>query len=280
MKTRTFETQIEIDAPVETVWKALTEAEEITRWFAPQARTKPGVGGHIWMSWGAPWEGENKIEIWEPGRHLRTSWPWAPPQAEGAAEAGKPVPLTVDYYLESRGGKTVLRLVHSGFGYGAGWDDEFDGISRGWAYELRSLRFYLERHRGKPRLAIWKRQRVSLPVEETWRRLMGPEGLVKQGSLEGLREGDSYSITAATGDQFRGKVVVHNPPLDFAGTIENLGDALLRVGNENSGDGGRELWFWVASYGRVESEMEALKERWAERLQRLFPEAKKAEAGG
>ena len=32
MKARTVETQIEIEAPIEAVWKALTEAEEITRW--------------------------------------------------------------------------------------------------------------------------------------------------------------------------------------------------------------------------------------------------------
>jgi hypothetical protein len=32
-KTRTFETSIEIDAPPEMVWRALTEAEELTRHF-------------------------------------------------------------------------------------------------------------------------------------------------------------------------------------------------------------------------------------------------------
>jgi len=271
-KTRTVETQIEINAPVEAVWKALTEAEEITRWFAPEARVQPGVGGHIWMSWGAPWEGENKIEIWEPNRHLRTTWPFAPPQAEGEAA---PVPLTVDYYLESRGGKTVLRLVHSGFGYGAGWDEEFDGVRRGWGYELRSLRFYLERHRGTPRRVAWVRHRVYLSPEEAWKRLMSPEGLLTQGAIAGLKEGDAYSVTAATGDTFRGKVLANNPPLDFGGSAENLGDALFRLGNENSGDGGREIWFWLGAYGRPAAEMEALQARWAAHLQKLFPEAKK-----
>ena len=271
-KTRTVETQIEINAPVEAVWKALTEAEEITRWFAPEARVQPGVGGHIWMSWGAPWEGENKIEIWEPNRHLRTTWPFAPPQAEGEAA---PVPLTVDYYLESRGGKTVLRLVHSGFGYGAGWDEEFDGVRRGWGYELRSLRFYLERHRGTPRRVAWVRHRVYLSPEEAWKRLMSPEGLLTQGAIAGLKEGDAYSVTAATGDTFRGKVLANNPPLDFGGSAENLGDALFRLGNENSGDGGREIWFWLGAYGRPAEEIDAYKARWAAHLQKLFPEAKK-----
>lgn len=269
-KTRTVETQIEINAPVEAVWKALTEAEEITRWFAPEARTKPGVGGHIWMSWGPPWEGENKIEIWEPNRHLRTSWPFGPPQAEGEAA---PVPLTVDYYLESRGGKTVLRLVHSGFGFGAAWDQEFDGVNRGWGYELRSLRHYLERHRGTQRATAWKRLPIQVPFDDAWKKLTGPHGLAARGSLNGLREGDPYSITAATGDEFRGRVLVYNPPRDFAATVENLNDALLRLGIEPSGHGSWEIWFWVAAYGRPASEMEALKARWTAQLQKLFPEA-------
>ena len=43
---------------------------------------------------------------------------------------------------------TTLRLVHSGFGPGADFDEEYDGISQGWPVELRSLRHYLENHAG------------------------------------------------------------------------------------------------------------------------------------
>lgn len=47
---RTVEKQIEIAAAPETVWRALTEAEEITRWYAPKAETTPGVGGRLFLS--------------------------------------------------------------------------------------------------------------------------------------------------------------------------------------------------------------------------------------
>ncbi len=270
MTTRTVETQIVIDAPVEAVWKALTEAGEITRWFAPEAKSTPGVGGVIWLSWGAPWEGENKIEIWEPNRHLRTTWPFAPPPPPGE-ESSPPLPLTVDYYLESRGGKTVLRLVHSGFGFGAGWDDEYDGVRRGWRFELASLRHYLERHRGTPRVLGYARKRIGLSTEEAWQRLMSPAGLLARGSLEGLREGDPYSITTATGDEFRGRVHVYAPPRDFSGTVENLNDALFRLGIEPFGEGAQGVWIWLAAYGRPAKEMEAFKARWDAQLEKLFP---------
>ena len=128
---RKVELSVEINAPVEAVWKALVEGEELTRWFPLDARVTPGAGGSVWMSWGAPWEGEAKIEIWEPNRHLRTVEP--PPKPES-------IPVVLDYYLESRGGKTILRLVQS-FGTGQDWEDEYyESVSRGWPFMFANLR--------------------------------------------------------------------------------------------------------------------------------------------
>ena len=49
---RAHETRIEIDAPIEEVWKALTDATEIARWFAPKMSVEPGVGGTVIADWG------------------------------------------------------------------------------------------------------------------------------------------------------------------------------------------------------------------------------------
>ena len=35
--TRTQQHEIVIDAPLEAVWKAITDAEELTRWFVQEA---------------------------------------------------------------------------------------------------------------------------------------------------------------------------------------------------------------------------------------------------
>lgn len=76
-KTRSIVHEIEIDAPIETVWKALTEAEELTRWFSELARVTPGVGGSYWVSWGEGQSGESRVEAWEPGRRiLLRNLPW------------------------------------------------------------------------------------------------------------------------------------------------------------------------------------------------------------
>ncbi|MGH9858845.1 MAG: SRPBCC family protein, partial [Candidatus Acidiferrales bacterium] len=48
-QTRSVEETIEINAPVEAVWKALTDAEELTRWFPLKAGENPD--GTVWMAW-------------------------------------------------------------------------------------------------------------------------------------------------------------------------------------------------------------------------------------
>ena len=242
-QTRTVETELEIDAPVDAVWKALTDAKELTRWFPLQAKVRPGKGGAMWVSWGQPFEGESTIEIWEPGQHLRTGWPFT------ASPDGDPRPLVVDYFLEGRGGKTVLRLVHSGFGVGAKWDNEYEGVTRGWAFELRGLRHYLENHAGKDRRTIWVSKPTSLSPAEAIARVIGPEGRVVRGSIEGLKEGDPYRLELVGMNQhMEGVVDINMRPRSFAATVKNLNNAYFRCDMENCG-GGEMVWVWFSTYG-------------------------------
>jgi uncharacterized protein YndB with AHSA1/START domain len=88
--TRSAEGRIELDAPIEAVWKALTDARELERWFPLDARVEPGGGGTIWMSWRNEYEGEQKILSWDPPRHLTTTW---------EMHAGEQPPQRTDYRL-------------------------------------------------------------------------------------------------------------------------------------------------------------------------------------
>jgi uncharacterized protein YndB with AHSA1/START domain len=133
--TRSHETRIEIAAPIEEVWKALTEASEIARWFAPNIKVEPGVGGIFLADWGPGIEWKTAIEVWEPNRHLRLA---------ETREQPEPCRLLQDYFLEVEGGKTVLRLVHSGFGTSAEWDNEYEGTRGGWPVCFFRLKHGLE----------------------------------------------------------------------------------------------------------------------------------------
>lgn len=259
---RRLDMSIDIEAPAEAVWQALTDPGELTRWFPLQAKVNPGAGGTIWVSWGPPHEGAWRIDIWEPARRLRLI-----DMGSGNSDL---VGGALDHLLEGAGGKTTLRLTHSGFGRGNEWDEEFDEVRRGWRFELRSLRHYLERHRRTPRLAIWPRAALpaGYPVMRAWERLMSRDGLLREGALAGLRERDRFAIRTAAGDSLQGTVLINEPP-DFTGIVENLNEALLRV-HVSSGRGLREAGLWLATWGVPRTQVEAIERGWGEMLRPLL----------
>jgi len=275
---RKIEHEIEIDAPVETVWKALTDASELMRWFPLDARAEPGPGGIIWYSWGPPYEGKNRIEVWDPPRRLKLTdasigghHVVEAAKATGAAiEEPSARRVAMDFTLEAAaGGKTLLRLVHSGFGEGADWDEEFDATSRGWVHEFLGLRHYLEGHRGEDRRCVWARQKIELPREETWNRLMSSKGL----NLEGLARGDSFDRVISTGDRLQGNVLLCKPPNDFCAIIANLNGSFFRVSNEywSKPRPHAEPNLWLSTYGLLNHQALAIQASLTKLLARLFP---------
>ncbi|MEK6644082.1 MAG: SRPBCC domain-containing protein [Planctomycetota bacterium] len=261
---RSVEKVMEIKAPVEAVWKALTEADELTRWFPLQAKATPGVGGKIWVSWGAPIEGESEIQIWEPNRRLKTTWPFA----EGHGTMGGVV-LTVDYLLEAKGGTTTLRLVHSGFGHGADWDTQYDSVRQGWDFELRGMRHYLENHLGTPRRVIWSRRPVKTSVEATWQVVLGSKGLGALAAIQGAKSGAAYAFTSPEGTHYEGKLDLFNPPKQFSATVAGLNNAYLLIQAEACG-GAPEVWMWMNTYGVAEEVCRRVQGEWDGMLARLL----------
>ncbi len=239
-----IEVEVEIAADAETVWRALSEGEELKRWFTLDARVTPGEGGAIWQSFGEGAEWESPIEVWAPGKHLRV--------------AG------IDYYIESRGGSTVLRLVHSGFG-DAAWQDELDTLESGWTAFLENLKHYLERHPGEPRTVAYFRHPV-IPVsrQEAFART-----LTALGISQDLRAGDRYAATTSTGDSFEGIVKVSRAPINFSATLENWSDGFLFVEME-PGRGKCRPAIWISLYGDAGRDAEALTERIRTLLERAF----------
>ena len=70
--SRSHETVIDIKATPEEVFRAITDPEQIAKWFAPEARVDPRVGGEYFFSWGPGMEGRTTITAWEPGKHFGT----------------------------------------------------------------------------------------------------------------------------------------------------------------------------------------------------------------
>jgi uncharacterized protein YndB with AHSA1/START domain len=268
---RAFETSIEIDAPPKAVWKALTDAKELERWFPIHAKVKPGVGGSIWLSWGeGAATGEAPITIWEPGRRFQWQEHMKGPWSGGPVEGAGPWVVSIDFFIEARaGGGTVLRLVQSGFGKGQGWDDDYDSIANGWKHELRSMKQYLEHHRGRDRVAVYEKSSVPMKPEEAFAALTGARGLTAEGRVAGLKPGERYRVKAATGDVYEGRVLIHTPGRSFIGTVEALDDAVMRVEVERWGDkAGPFVWFSL--WGEAGKKAGALKAGWRRVLDEVF----------
>jgi uncharacterized protein YndB with AHSA1/START domain len=272
---RSIEKEIRILAPVDAVWKALTDAEELTRWFSLEAKVVPGEGGSIWMAWKEDWQHHTPIAAWEPNKHLRLIYVEPTPPTT----PGEPVPpfkipyqVAVDYYLESRGGETVLRLVHSGFSSDASWDSQYDGTVSGWDFQLAGLKLYLERHYGSPRRCIYCH--VAIPrvsIEQAWARLLSPAGLLQVEHPAPSQADSRYAFTTAAGDRLEGVVHVWKPPGGFSATVTNLNDAWMRLHIEElTLFNRRDVNFFIGTYALPEERVARLQANFDGLLKSLF----------
>lgn len=243
-KTRDIIVEIAIDAGEEAVWRAIAEGEELKRWFTLDARVTPGAGGSVWLSFGEGMDWETPIEIWEPKRRLRTVDP-------------APSTLAVDYYIESRGGQTVLRLVHSGFAADA-WEDEIETMTNGWRSFLAILKNYLEHHRGEPReVAYFRHPVVPLPRQDAFQRMLTAFGFDPGATM---RAGDRFDVTTKSGDRFAGVIDVIAPGVNLSGRVENWNDSFLMIEIE-PGRGQCRPAAWFSLYGPSGKDAPALQER-------------------
>jgi len=258
---RRVKKEIELNAGVDAVWRALTDGDELARWFPLSARVKPGARGSIFLSWGPGWEGESRIDAWEPGARLRL--------IEVQPEGAEPKGTIVEWTIEKRGGKTLLRLVQSSFAGGTDWDDEYYGSTEyGWGFMLVNLRHYLERHAGTPRQVAWPRRQVTVSRDEAYQRLAAPGGLFREGA-RGFVAGSEYMLEAATGEQFEGSVEFVRPPRGFCVSVRHLNDALLWLTIEG-GPGQHEVQLWLSAYNLPPAKVVAFEKDWAGVLERAF----------
>ncbi len=273
--TRAFRMSLDINAPPEDVWRALTEAEELVRWFPIGARVAQGQGGTMVWTWGEGWDWETRIDAWEPGRLLRLVQEDARPYDAH----GRPLPpgeveparIAMEFTLETHQGRTRLTLVHSGFGHGAAWDNEVEGVSEGWQAELRSLRHYLERHRGRDRHIGKAWLTTAVPRDQAWERLTGPGGF--RISPARPVEGGDYVVETPGGQRFTGTVELYLPGQTLAGTVRELGDGWFRVLTWKDGAGNTGVWAWVSTHGDPDPRLEEFQRSAEEALGRLFPAA-------
>ena len=132
MSERVIEKRLEFEAPVERVWKAITDAGELALWFGHRAEIDLRPGGDGFMTWENHGRYAMRIEEVVAPNRLVWSWIHEPDQPFDSAPATR-----VEWMLSAReGGGTVLELRETGFltdrHYGEnqhGWDEELGELT-------------------------------------------------------------------------------------------------------------------------------------------------------
>jgi hypothetical protein len=175
-----------------------------------------------------------------------------------SGESDKPA-VALDWLIETRGGKTVVRLVHSGFGTSSDWDDNYNAMTAGWRYFLFNLRHYLEKHRGTPRVMVSERRASPVSREELWNRLTGPGGFaISHGPADTPATGETRSATLA-GQKAFAHVEHATWPSHLWLRFPELGDAILFVEAESGGES-FQCGVWLSTYGLPDSRIGELRD--------------------
>jgi len=258
---RTAETHIDLNVPIDTVWKALTDAGELTQWFPLAAAVKPGLGGSITNDFGGGAKFTAPIAIWEPNKHLRLLC-CAPNTSEADI-------VRIDYFLDDRGGGvTRLRLVHYGFSKDAAWDEMYDGVNRGWDAALWTLKYFLETRPGAQRTVIYLSGKTTSATPDSWRRLFAAESLFPD-ALYSAKQCDRFAF-ALGAERMNGVVRRNVANKDFQLIVENMDGVLLRLQFDPARSGGCAATLTLSTYGFDTGRIKLIETTWAAAMERAL----------
>lgn len=132
----TIDKSLDLDAPPDRVWRALTEPAEISAWFGDSAELDLRPGGTGWFGWEKHGRFAVRVETVEPPHRLAWRWCHEPdtPIDQGTS-------TLVEWRLTARPeGGTRLELRESGFETRKHWQEN----TKGWNSELGELMAHLE----------------------------------------------------------------------------------------------------------------------------------------
>lgn len=172
--------EVSIQAPLQRVWGALRDPAEIRRWHGWEY---PALDEEIDIIY------RRTATISDTDLTLETG-------------AGR-------FELEPLGEATVVRICRPAPEGSPGWEGVVDEINEGWLSFVQQLRFYLERHAGRPRRSVRVQHVRQLPTGEVFFTSAHQTGLVLDDAAllvispqhmtlnaYGMDEGDFASLRA------------------------------------------------------------------------------------
>jgi uncharacterized protein YndB with AHSA1/START domain len=144
----TIEKSVHIEAPVEVVWRMVTEPEHVVRWFADEIdlQANPGYEGSMTFRPESGGTVHVPISVVSVEPPQRFTYRWNQPEGTAATPANS---VQVEFTLSPEDGGTRLRVLETGHD-GLGWPQEqqdayVDDHNEGWTRHLGRLEQLLAR---------------------------------------------------------------------------------------------------------------------------------------
>lgn len=136
-KNSFFKHKVMIKSPKSVVFNALTNVDDLMRWFPTRAESDPHPGGKLKLTWEFANASENGSQEGEyveviPNKMLSYTW------------KAETVPTLVSIQLSESGGETTVELDHASLQEGADTEKLHHDHANQWGFFLMNLKGYLE----------------------------------------------------------------------------------------------------------------------------------------
>ena len=136
---RSFAHRVDIDVPVERVWRAFTDSRVLVRWAAPEASITPREKGRLHLVFGSDVELDAHIDVLTTPQRIRLIL--MPTAGMPSSEAV----IVEDFLFERAKATTVVRLMSSGVPAAPVWVTYYLNKRRYWELALARLKVFLEK---------------------------------------------------------------------------------------------------------------------------------------
>ena len=167
------ETEVEIQATPEAIWKAIATGPGIKSWFmGMESEFDEQVGGEVRTKMGDKMIPIAKVTAWDPPHHFATKGSFA--FGPGSPDIGYEWTI-----VAKGGGKCVLRMVQTLFSEDDAWDTQVGDTKAGWPAFFHVLRNYVERHAEEPSGVVQAMGPVPGEKDEAFERLTAALGITE-----------------------------------------------------------------------------------------------------
>ena len=142
-----IESQIELNAPVSRVWRALTDHKEFGEWFRVKLEG-PFIVGQVaggFITWPGYEHVRMEVVVQKIEPECLFSYTWHPYAIDPKVDYSKEPSTLVEFKLEERGKGTLLRVTESGFDKipAARRLEAFRMNENGWAQQLKNIEVHV-----------------------------------------------------------------------------------------------------------------------------------------